>query len=233
MPYEVVLFDLDYTLFDSKRSEGEAILASLQECSIDGTPKMLASYKAINERLWKLLEDGGISLEKLRVQRFELLLEEFAINLDAKFLADSYTRNLGVYGGLLPGASTLLESLENRVKLGLVTNGVSHTQRTRLANFDIAKYFQAIVVSGEFGNPKPSPAMFAEALRILEHTEKATVIMVGDSLNSDMRGAANFGIDSCWYNPSNAANPTGVPVTHIATSFAQIYEILTSANHHI
>ena len=121
----------------------------------------------------------------------------------------------------------LLQSLDNRLTLGLVTNGVSQTQRARLENFDIAKYFRTIVISGEFGNPKPSPAMFSEALRVLGHAEKANVIMVGDSLTSDMRGAANFGIDSCWYNPSQALNPTGLPVTHVATSFTEIFQVLT------
>jgi len=135
-----------------------------------------------------------------------------------------------MFGGLLPGALDLLQSLDNRLKLGLVTNGVSHTQRARLKNFDIAKYFQAIVISGEFGNPKPSPAMFSEALRVLGYTEKANVIMVGDSLTSDMRGAANFGIDSCWYNPEQALNTTGLPVTHVATSFKEIFRILTRGN---
>ena len=230
MSYEIALFDLDYTLFDSKRSEAEAIRESLAECSIGDIPEMLTTYQLINKGLWEKLENGDISLEKLRVHRFELLLEKFAINLDARILADAYTRNLGIFGGLLPGALDLLQSLDNRLKLGLVTNGVSHTQRARLKNFDIAKYFQAIVISGEFGNPKPSPAMFSEALRVLGYTEKASVIMVGDSLTSDMRGAANFGIDSCWYNPEQALNPTGLPVTHVATSFKEIFRILTGGN---
>ena len=230
MPYEIALFDLDYTLFDSKRSEAEAIRESLAECSIADSPEMLTTYQLINTDLWESLENGEISLEKLRVHRFELLLERFAINLDAHILADAYTRNLGVFGGLLPGALNLLQSLDNRITLGLVTNGVSQTQRARLENFDIEKYFQTIIISGEFGNPKPSPAIFSEALRVLGHTEKASVIMVGDSLTSDMRGAANFGIDSCWYNPLKALNPTGLPVTHVATSFKEIFQILTGVN---
>lgn len=230
MPYEIALFDLDYTLFDSNRSEAQAIRQSLAECSIHDTPEMLATYQLINKDLWEKLENGQISLEKLRVHRFELLLEKFTIDLDAHILANAYTRNLGVFGGLLPGALDLLQSLENRLILGLVTNGVSQTQRTRLENFDIAKYFQAIVISGEFGNPKPSPAMFSEALRVLGHTEKASVIMIGDSLSSDMLGAANFGIDSCWYNPSQAINATDIPTTYIASSFTQIFQILAESD---
>ncbi len=227
MSYEIALFDLDYTLFDSKRSEAEAIRQSLAECSIGEIPEMLPIYQSINKDLWEKLENKEISLEKLRVHRFELLLERFSIDLDAHILADAYSRNLGVFGGLLPGALELLQSLESRLILGLVTNGVSVTQRARLENFDIAKYFQTIVISGEFGNPKPSPAMFSEALRALGHTEKASVIMVGDSLSSDMRGAANFGIDSCWYNPLQARKPAGLPVTHVAASFNEIFQILT------
>ena len=99
-----------------------------------------------------------------------------------------------------------------------MTNGLGDVQRARIERLGLERYFDAIVISGEVGVSKPDPAIFELAFADLGFPPLDTVVMVGDSLSSDMRGAANAGIAGCWYNPQRrSADPT-VSLTHeIAT----------------
>ncbi len=45
-------------------------------------------------------------------------------------------------------------------------------------------------------------------------TDKSSVLMVGDSLTSDMKGGEDYGIDTCWYNPSLKENKASVKPTY-------------------
>ena len=194
MTFNAILFDLDYTLFDSETSEREALGKTLITNEIAPLEATLQKYQEINHDLWKSLEREELTLERLRVKRFEDLLLHLGLNMDPLLLADAYTRNLGICGKFYPQARKLLEQLGLETKLGLVTNGVSETQRTRLKLHNFSNYFDAIVVSGEFGIPKPNPAIFKEALKLLDLEANELVLMVGDSLTSDMAGANLSGL---------------------------------------
>ena len=230
MAIDAVLFDLDYTLFDSEASEREALNMTLLDNGVSPTVEAITLYKTINKSLWKMLEREAIDLEYLRVNRFEQLLEALNESKDPQVLADSYTTNLGKCGKFYPEARPLLERLQGVVKLAIVTNGVSKTQRLRLEIHDYERYFNAVVVSGEFGIPKPNPAIFNEALDLLGLSKGDNVIMVGDSLSSDMHGARSSGLISCWLNPENDSDSTNVNVDYKIQSLNELVEILNIGN---
>ncbi len=230
MIFDAVLFDLDYTLFDSETSEREALNLTLNQNGITPTQTTIEDYKAINLSLWKMLEKEKIDLEYLRVNRFEQLLDKMNEKNNAQSLADTYTTNLGRCGGFYSGVKELLEILTGKILLGIVTNGVSETQRLRLEIHDFAKYFNAIVVSGEFGIPKPNPAIFNEALDLLGLSKDDNVIMVGDSLSSDMHGARISGLVSCWLNPKNDSDSSDVNVDYKIQSLNELVQILNIGN---
>ena len=226
MLFDAVLFDLDYTLFDSEVSEREALVRSLEENGISPAQSTIAEYRAINMSLWKMLEREEIGLDFLRVNRFEQLLKKLDCTKDPRKLADAYTLNLGRCGSFYPGVRDLLQMLSGNVLLGIVTNGVSDTQRLRLEIHGYAQYFDAIVVSGEFGVPKPNPLIFNEALKILGVAASKRVLMVGDSLTSDMEGAKNSGLSSCGINEASDLDKVAIDVDYHIQSLDQLLEIL-------
>ena len=227
MAFDAVLFDLDYTLFDSAASERKALTKTLLENGIPPTDEAITAYKVINKKLWKMLEREIIDLEYLRVNRFEKLLEALDESKDPQSLADSYTTNLGECGEFYPEAKPLLERLQGVVKMAIVTNGVSKTQRLRLEIHDYERFFNAVVVSGEFGTPKPNPAIFSEALRLLGLSKADNVIMVGDSLSSDMEGARISGLTSCWLNPEKGRDTVNADVDYTIQSLSELVEVLS------
>ena len=91
--------------------------------------------------------------------------------------------------------------------LAVISNGLGEVVYARLARLGLSDYFDAVVVSSEVGVAKPNPAIFEAAFERLGSPDKATTLMVGDSLTSDIAGGSAFGIDTCWYNPPPP--PTG------------------------
>src|SRR5262249_52082133 len=157
----------------------------------------------INRALWARLERGEITGAQVRIVRFEQLVATTGIAASPQALADAFACGLGAYGELYPGVREVLDALvaEPTVSLALVTNGLSEIQRTRIGRLGLGRYFQAIAISSELGTAKPASAIFEIALAGLGAPAKHSVLMVGDSLSSDIQGGRNAGIATCWYNP--------------------------------
>ena len=77
------------------------------------------------------------------------------------------------------------------------------------------------------GAEKPSPAFFGYVFDHIGPVEKPEVLMVGDSLTSDMRGGLQAGIPCCWYNPKGLPLPEGMALDYVIHDLNQVEEILS------
>ena len=134
---------------------------------------------------------------------------------------------MGANGNLYPGAIDVLESLTEVASLALVTNGIGEVQRARLARLDLERYFDAVVISGEVGVAKPGPEIYDLVFKELGEPDKASTLMIGDSLSSDMAGGINYGIGTCWYAAHSDAE-TPADVDHRITSLDELLPIVTA-----
>lgn len=225
--YDVVLLDADDTLFDFYRAETYALEATLNafgyDAPLDG---YMERFRAINAQVWHEYETGASTSAQIRVKRFVLLLGELGQSFDPEEVSATYVDRLGEATFLVPGARELLEALRLQVPLGLVTNGISAVQRSRLARSGIGDYFDAIVISDELGIQKPDPGIFRAALDRIGGTATDRVIMVGDGLHSDIRGAINAGIDSCWLNLRGKPAEPEIAPTYTVSSIAEVRSVL-------
>lgn len=210
MNYQWLLFDLDNTLMDFDRAALHALDQSLTDFDLPVTTEHKAIYHRINAACWKAFEDGTLKKEELRVKRFELFFEAIAIKRDPVHFGKTYLDYLSQGAFLYEGAEELLESFSANKKLALITNGLKEVQRPRLQQSGITKYFEVLVVSDEIGHSKPHSAFFDYAFRQMGQPEKSTALVIGDSLNSDMRGGIQYGVDTCWYNPTKKENTSGL-----------------------
>lgn len=202
MQYETILFDLDHTLYDSHESERQAYAHATARAGLGDPDAHFERYVTINREMWAAVEGGDMLPTEVRHRRFERFNSEVGLAADAHRMADDFVWGLGAYGELYPGAEQLLAELAARASLGLVTNGLSEVQRSRLSRLGVADYFDVIVISSEVGVTKPRPDIFEIAFEQLGNPPRESAVMVGDSLTSDIAGGRNFGIDTCWYNPN-------------------------------
>ncbi len=228
--YDVLLCDADNTIFDFNKAEERAFEAACAFAGLTPTPELLGTYSAINERLWKLLEQGGITQSVLRVRRFEQFLERIGrSDLDAQTMATAFTDSLGRQSVPIDGAVEAVARWSRMVPVIIVTNGIARVQHGRMDGSEVRHYIRGMVVSEEVGAAKPDPKMIEMGMEMAHVTDRSRVLMLGDSLSSDIAAAANAGVDACWYNPKGKENAKNLPVRWEIRSLDDVDAILQGA----
>ena len=227
MKYEVIIFDADETLFDFKKTERDALKNTMVEFDIEYDENHhLKIYKELNTAIWKELEEGLITQENLKVERFKRLSDKLNVKFDEVNFAKAYMKHLSLASFLYDDSMALVESLHKDYRLTIITNGLTDVQDNRVRKSIIGKYFEDVVISEEVLVSKPDPKIFELALNNIKHTDKSKVLMVGDSLTSDIQGGINFGIDTCWFNPNKIINNTKIKPTYEIYNLMELKDIL-------
>ena len=196
-----LLFDLDNTLFDFNQAERIAVGKTLQHFHIEPKEAVLKRYSELNQMQWKLLEQGKISREEVKLHRFQLLFAELGTDAPADEAALMYETLLAYGHYFMDGAEELLETLYGKYQMYLVTNGTLSVQKGRLKSAGISRYFGDIFISEELGYNKPSVEYFDCCFSKIPDFHKETAVIIGDSLTSDIQGGINAGIRTIWFNP--------------------------------
>ena len=201
MSYSTFLLDLDHTLFDTEASEVAAFEQTMFAAGVEEPRHYWQDFQNINLELWTAVERGEMNPLLLRTLRFERLVAKFDLGVDPQSMADKYVVGLGAFGDLYEGAREVLEQLSERASLAMVTNGLGEVQRSRIARLGLEQFFDAIAISAEIGAAKPDAGIFDIVFNSLGSEAVASAVMVGDNLSADIRGGADYGIATCWYNP--------------------------------
>lgn len=111
-------------------------------------------------------------------------------------------------------------------RLAIITNGIKDVQLSRIQGSPLCNTFEQIIISEEAGSQKPEPGIFDYAFAKLGITDKSKVLIVGDSLTSDIQGGKNYGIDTCWFNPLEKANEAGIKPTYEIRDLSELLRII-------
>lgn len=227
MNYKILIFDADETLFDFKKAEKEAFRESILEFGINYDESYhFEIYKIINNNIWKELEQGLITQSELKIERFKRLSNKLQISFDEVEFANVYMNHLSNGSFLFEDSFDLIKSIKDKYKLIILTNGLTAVQEKRIKKSSIAKYFDNIVISENVGISKPNPAIFEYALKDINNINKNEILIIGDSLSSDIQGGINFEIDTCWYNPNKLDNKTNLNPTYEISSLKELKKLL-------
>jgi YjjG family noncanonical pyrimidine nucleotidase len=224
MRYRWLLFDADGTLFDYDQAEATALEQTFRQFGIPFQPHYLTAYQQINGQLWKAFEQRQITPDVIGVRRFEQLFAALKLSILTQTFSTAYLQNLSACTFLLDGAETVLRRLHSKYQIAILTNGLKDVQRPRLAHSTIRGYVSELIISEEVGVAKPDPGIFAAAFERMGRPRKSEVLMVGDSLTSDIQGGAIFGVDTCWFNPSGQPRP---PEYRITCEIHRLDELVT------
>ena len=226
--YKHLLFDLDGTLFEYYQAEDAALAQNFAAHNLTFQPNYRLRYRDINHQFWLRFEQKLITLEELRVGRFRHFFEELGIEHDADGFADDYTKQLANQAPLIVGAEALIKWANGRYHLALITNGIAAVQYPRLERSGLNPYFPTVTVSDEVGVAKPNAAIFDEAFRRMGNPAKNEILIIGDSLTSDIAGGIRYGIDTCWFNPDYHPRPAEMPITHEIHALSELQSLLTN-----
>ena len=193
MRYDVVLIDIDDTLFDFRQSSFEALERAFARRDVSFTWEDMPAYEVYNDRLWRAFERGEIPKPLIFTERFRLYFAERGLDIDPEAFNHDYLLYLAEGYAFMPHCRELLEALHGKCRVYVVTNGDTFAQESRIARSGLAHLFDGVFISEQLGCRKPDEL-------------RSRAILVGDSLSSDMQGGRNAGIATCYYGKAENAD---------------------------
>lgn len=221
MKYQWILFDADETLFSFNSYLG--LKAMLKRYAIDFTLSDYDAFQAVNKPLWVAYQNKEITAEGLQRTRFEKLAQQ--TGQDPLALNKELMAEMAWVSEPLVNVKEMLQTLHGKVKMAIITNGFNALQQKRLDNTQTSQFFDFVVVSEQVGAAKPEAKIFHAAFEQMGNFEPSKVLMVGDTLASDVLGGNNVGIDTCWFNPTGQLSDTTIRPTYEIRSILELVEI--------
>jgi YjjG family noncanonical pyrimidine nucleotidase len=214
-----IFFDLDHTLWDFDVNSELAFEAIFKKDhpTIQITD-FIEKYAPINQACWKLYQYDKITHAELRYNRLKHTfdaLEYFVSDDQIESIALDYIELLPENNRLFDGTIEVLEYLEKKYKLHIITNGFAEVQYKKINNSNIGKFFKTITNSEMAGVKKPNPVIFEYALNQAQ-ANKENSVMIGDCLEADVQGALDAGLEAIFFNDKQIPVKQNIKqVTHL------------------
>jgi len=222
MNWDWIFFDADETLFTFDSFSG--LQRMFLDYSVTFTAEDFQDYQAINKPLWGDYQNGAITSLQLQHQRFQSWADRLSVQPGD--LNSAFVNAMAEICAPLPGAVSLLNALQGKCKMGIITNGFTALQQIRLERTGLRDHFDLIVISEQVGVAKPHPHIFDYALEQAGNPARSRVLMVGDTAESDILGGMNAGLATCWLNAHNRTLPEGITPTWTVTSLSELEQRL-------
>lgn len=223
-----ILWDVDGTLLDFIAAEKAAIKTLFGEFNLGQcSDEMIKRYSEINKIYWQRLERGEITKQEVLVGRFKEFFKSEGIDISVveefNFL---YQLRLGDTIVYHDDSLEIIKSLQGRVRQYVVSNGTVEAQSKKLRLSGLGELVDGIFLSEHIGVEKPNIEFFDKVLEEIKPADRSSILIVGDSLTSDIQGGNNAGIVTCWYNPLGDKAPDKYRIDYEISDLHQIYEII-------
>ncbi|MBP3593905.1 MAG: YjjG family noncanonical pyrimidine nucleotidase [Lachnospiraceae bacterium] len=226
--FKVILWDVDATLLNFEKAEEAGIRGCFEKYNLgECTDEMLENYKVINRGYWQAMERGEIEKPVLLVKRFEDFLNAYGLDSSvAAGMNSLYQILLGETVVFYENALETVQALKGKVLQCAVTNGTKVAQDGKLRNSGLDKEFDRVFISEVVGVEKPNKGFFDAVFAEIGEYAKDEVLIVGDSLTSDIQGGVNAGIKTCWFNPKGVVNTSALKPDYEIRDIGEVLEIV-------
>lgn len=229
---KVILFDVDNTILSFDEYVKESMKNGFRKFEIGiYEDEMFNIFNQVNTNLWHAIEKGEIDLEELQKKRWNMIFERLGITADGEIFEKYFRECLFESAIPIDGSIELLEYLCGKYTLCVASNGPYLQQVNRLKKCGMLPYFSDLFISEEVGSSKPSERFFRTCIDRLNLKSEEVILpceimIIGDSLSSDMAGGVQFGMQTCFYNPDKKAIPSEMNLNYHVTSLKEIKNIL-------
>jgi len=227
----ILLWDVDGTLLDFQAAERAAIKGLFETFSLGAcSDETVRRYSQINDTYWQRLERNEITKPQVLVGRFEEFFREIGV---PESLAPEFNRQYQLRLGdtivYRDDSIHVVKALQGKVKQYVVSNGTIVAQSKKLSRSGLGALMDGVFLSEELGAEKPNRAFFDAVFDAIRPSDLSEVMIVGDSLTSDMQGGINAGIVTCWYNPDGKPAPAGCRIDRTITDLHEVIPLTEAA----
>lgn len=225
MSYKILLFDLDNTLLDFCANETDSLNKLFQKHGYIFTDELFELYNSVNKQLWADYENGKIELDDVLNSRFSETMLRLGKEVDGIEWENQYRELLGNGCQLIEGALEVCRRFSESHRLFVITNGITKTQIKRLKQSGLYEFFEDIFISQSIGSQKPSKEFFDYVMSHIKGFNGKEALIIGDSLNTDIKGGLMSGIDTCWFNSKLHECSPEIRTTYTIASLEELYDI--------
>lgn len=215
-----IFFDLDHTLWDFDKNSGLTFEKIFEIHEVDvSLEKFLNVYEPINFKYWKLYREEKVTKQELRYGRLKDTFNEIDISLSDQLidnLSEDYIVYLSSFNNVFDSTYDVLDYLNAKYELHIITNGFEEAQEKKMKASNLRKYFSTVTNSEMVGVKKPNPKIFNFAMD-LANAKPEHSVMIGDSLEADIKGAINVGMQALYFDYKNLDyNDSYQRITHLS-----------------
>lgn len=225
---KVILWDIDGTLLNFEEAEKNAIgtcfsIFKMGECS----DEMLQAYSRINQQYWQRLERGEVSKKEVLEGRFRDFFCQYHLDVSkAAAFNEEYQKRLGDTIVFYENGLELVKELKGKLLQYAVTNGTKVAQERKLKNSGLDNLLDGIFISEDVGVEKPGKEFFTKVFECIGTYPVEEILIVGDSLTSDIQGGINAGIKTCWFNPKKQKNTSNLRADYEIENLGELRTLL-------
>lgn len=225
---KAILWDIDGTILNFAAAERAGIRKGFRNFQLgECTDEMLKEYSAINDKYWQMLERGEISKPEVLEGRFQEFFSKYGLDVSlVKAFNEEYQVSLADVIEFEPGARELIWSYAGKYKQYAASNGTALAQKGKLERSGLKEVLDGAFISDVIGIEKPMKGFFDAVFAELKGLEKEEIMIIGDSLTSDMKGGIDAGIVTCWYNPGGKKNDKNLYPDYEIRSLLEVEDIL-------
>ncbi len=226
---KAIIFDADDTILDHKVCEKQALQYLFNKIEEEYKNEYQDVFRPLDNKLWNDAMNGESKypIDKLAEYRFEIFFKKINVKYNNYKLANElFKEGFASTSSLTKNSYEIIKYLhDKKYKIYVITNGIVELQKPRIINSLIGSYISDIIVSEEVGIAKPDSKIFNILLEKI-NLKSNEVIMIGDNLEKDIKGAQNANIISIWYNPDNKNNNTKILPNYEIKDLMEIQQLL-------
>lgn len=221
---KAVLIDIDDTIFDFEKCSKNAFKKTLKKLDLSYKEKDFSYFNKVNDILWTKQKLGDLNINQVFIERSNMMSKYFGLDIEKEIFNNLFVEFLYDEIEIVDEIEDLLSYLSNKYQIFAASNGVYDMQVNRIKKSNLDKYFKDIFVSDKIGFEKPDKRFFQKIMNITKFSNN-DLIMIGDSIKSDIIGAKNSNIKSIYFNKENKKN-SDKNFTYQVKNLSEIKKIL-------
>lgn len=221
---KAVLIDIDDTIFDFEKCSKNAFKKTLKKLDLSYKEKDFSFFNKVNDILWTKQKLGELNINQVFIERSNMMSKYFGLDIEKEIFNNLFVEFLYDEIEMIDEVEGLLSYLSDKYQIFAASNGVYDMQVNRIKKSNLDKYFKDIFVSDKIGFEKPDKRFFQKIMNITKFSND-DLIMIGDSIKSDIIGAKNSNIKSIYFNKENKKN-SDENFTYQVKNLSEIKKIL-------
>ena len=223
-----LVFDVDDTLYE-QIAPFENAYKSLFDMDID-MEKFYILSRYYSDVKFEASRNGEMTMDEYHIYRIQeaakdlgvFLTDEQALNMQKEYKKNQQKLQMSDIT-----INILKLARKNNVKLGIITNGLSEHQWSKIEALGVERWIDKdnIIVSGDYSINKPDVRIF-EIMQEKLQLPNDFLYYIGDSIENDIVGANNAGWKSIWINRYKQKSSKEVDIYKIAENNNELFEII-------